>query len=63
MRKHKIRDETPKTYIDSKEIHVFRFFIYLKSKNAKNSVTMWKIGAKVTVYGDKKIKIVLIRAV
>ena len=23
----KIRDETPKTYIDSKEIHVFRFFI------------------------------------
>jgi len=25
-----------------------------KSKNAKNSVTMWKIGAKVTVYGDKK---------
>jgi len=27
MRKQKIRNETPKTYIDSKEIHVFRFFI------------------------------------
>jgi len=27
MRKQKIREETPKTYIDSKEIHVFRFFI------------------------------------
>jgi len=23
----KIRDKTPKTYIDSKEIYVFRFFI------------------------------------
>jgi len=39
MRKQKIRNNTPKTYLDSKEIHVFRFSD-LKSKNAKNSVTM-----------------------
>ena len=25
--KQRIRNETPKTYIDSKEIHAFRFFI------------------------------------
>jgi len=27
MREQKNRDETPKTYIDSKKIYVFRFFI------------------------------------
>jgi len=57
----KIRDETPKSYIDSEENLSIPIF-HLKSKNAKNSVTVKNRSQSYSLWWQK-INIVLTRAV